>query len=62
MLGIENIKTYSAEYARSSVIECYSCKITIINNSVRCSIIGLNEVYFSANAFKFNKKINIMFF
>ena len=47
MLANVNIQRYTTEYARSSVIECYSCKITIIKNSVRCSIIGFNEVYFS---------------
>ena len=46
MLNSEDIDYYTIEYAGSSFLDCFLCKIAIINETVRCSIIYKNnQVY-----------------
>ncbi len=40
----EIIDKYIVEYAASSYIDCFLCKILIINKSLRCSIIAKDQV------------------
>ncbi len=44
MMSTNNIDIYSTEYAISSYIDCYFCKIQITSSSVRCSIINKIQV------------------
>jgi hypothetical protein len=55
MLSIASIIKYCIDYAGSSCISCFFCKIIIILKNVRGSIIDKNEVIIYWNLLQTNK-------